>query len=302
MQIIKMLFVGLFLFAKAGAQALILVTVGWIFFDPDTIFGARFWLVWGCLTGLWLLLHRHSWKKNKGIKLHLAIDSKDWSDEEILDLIKQDGPGAVTARDHDGNTPLHIAARCNRDILVGSLVYLGADINAKNNAGATPLDWALASKSRDAAVALYAIEDGCSFGEARDKFEDYIELQGMRKKRQCKVDARVGAIFEKMSRVAFPDGEQQIEAEAGKVVALLNNRGSKDYAKDILVHAKGRVLLALWSSSEITEVFEHCVHSVYTRSQGRLDRDMARKVVFFVFDSLDLVQQNSASVRDGGPA
>ena len=120
--------------------------------------------------------------------------------------------------------------------------------------------------------------------------------------RKEKEQRKVDATFEKMFRAAFPDGEQQIEAEASKVAALLNNRVSKDYAKDILVHAKGRVLLALQSSNEITEAFERCAHSVYTRSQGRLDRDMARKVVLFVFESLDRQQQNPAPARGGGPA
>ena len=105
-------------------------------------------------------------------------------------------------------------------------------------------------------------------------------------KRKKKPQREVDAIFEKMSKVAFPGGEQQITAEASEIVSLLDNRVSKDYAKDILVHAKGRALLALQSSNDITEALQRCIDSVYTRSQGRLDRAMAQKVAVFALQKL----------------
>lgn len=83
-------------------------------------------------------------------------------------------------------------------------------------------------------------------------------------KRKKKPQREVDAIFEKMSKVAFPGGEQQITAEASEIASLLDNRVSKDYAKDILVHAKGRALLALQSSNDITEALQRCIDSVYT--------------------------------------
>ena len=117
-------------------------------------------------------------------------------------------------------------------------------------------------------------------------------------KRKKKPQREVDAIFEKMSKVAFPGGEQQITAEASEIVSLLDNRVSKDYAKDILVHAKGRALLALQSSNDITEALQRCIDSVYTRSQGRLDRAMAEKVAVFALQRLAEQQQNPSSPDD----
>lgn len=117
-------------------------------------------------------------------------------------------------------------------------------------------------------------------------------------KRKKKPPREVDAIFEKMSKVAFPGGEQQIAAEAKEIATMLDNRVSKDYAKDILAHAKGRALLALQSSSDITEILQRCIDSVYTQSQGRLDRAMAEKVAVFALQRLAEQQQNPTSPDD----
>jgi ankyrin repeat protein len=45
----------------------------------------------------------------------------------------------VTARDNDGQTPLHFAARGGWVDVAGILIDKGADVNAKDKAGRTPL-------------------------------------------------------------------------------------------------------------------------------------------------------------------
>jgi ankyrin repeat protein len=49
----------------------------------------------------------------------------------------------VGSRDQDGNTPLHLAAQRGDESLVSTILNLGGDSSARNNAGQTPADLAL---------------------------------------------------------------------------------------------------------------------------------------------------------------
>ena len=89
-----------------------------------------------------------------------------------------------------------------------------------------------------------------------------------------------------MTTAVFPGGKQQIAEEARKVASLLDNRVSQDLAKNILVHAKGRALLAIQSANDPEEALQRCINSIHTRSQGQLDRAAAEKVAVFAFQSL----------------
>ena len=118
-------------------------------------------------------------------------------------------------------------------------------------------------------------------------------------KRKKKPQREVDAIFEKMSKVAFPGGEQQITAEADKVASLLDNSVSQDYAKDLIIHAKGRAFLALQSINDSAEALQQCIDSVCARSQGRLDRAMAEKVAAFAYYRLAEQLLNPSSPSGG---
>ena len=48
----------------------------------------------------------------------------------------------VNAKDKKGRTPLHHAATHGRKEIVELLIAKGADVNAKTEGGITPLDWA----------------------------------------------------------------------------------------------------------------------------------------------------------------
>ena len=48
----------------------------------------------------------------------------------------------VNAKDEKGATPLHLAAAWDRKEVAELLIDNGADVNAKNEDGETPLDWA----------------------------------------------------------------------------------------------------------------------------------------------------------------
>ena len=62
----------------------------------------------------------------------------------------------VNAKDNTGETPLHIAARGNRDEIAVALIGAGADANAKENTGETPLHVAASENKAEAADALIA--------------------------------------------------------------------------------------------------------------------------------------------------
>jgi len=64
---------------------------------------------------------------------------------------------ALRAVDLDGNTPLHIAAMGGYKDLVDSLIAAGADVNATNKAGYTPIASALLSVETNKAEIIKAL-------------------------------------------------------------------------------------------------------------------------------------------------
>jgi ankyrin repeat protein len=81
--------------------------------------------------------------------LHLA---PNWG---VAERLIADGAD-VNAKDNFGMTPLHTAVRAGRTDVVGLLTANGADINAKSNAGHTPLFLAVAKGSKNIAEQLIA--------------------------------------------------------------------------------------------------------------------------------------------------
>ena len=119
-------------------------------------------------------------------------------------------------------------------------------------------------------------------------------------KRTKKQQPQVDAAFRKMTTAAFPGGEQQIAQEAAEITSLLDGTVPRQYARDILVHAKVRALIAIQSASNSEEAVQRCIDSVGARSQGKLDRAVAEKVAVFAFRRL--IDQQDKEASRGSPA
>jgi ankyrin repeat protein len=88
--------------------------------------------------------------------LRLAIDHPDLAAaEEMVDAMAGNG-GDPNAKQGDGVTPLHAAARAGSPEMIRLLIFNGADPDARTPDGATPYDLAVRAGKREAAAALRA--------------------------------------------------------------------------------------------------------------------------------------------------
>ena len=105
-------------------------------------------------------------------------------------------------------------------------------------------------------------------------------------KRRKKHQLRVDAVFRKMTSAAFPGGDNQIAEEAAEVAVLLQNRVSYTRAKEILIHSKGLILIALRSASDDIQAVSRCAHSMQKRWSKELDQSTAEQIASFAYRRL----------------
>ena len=87
------------------------------------------------------------------------LDPTLWEKISVENLRRHLAEGAdIDARDESGNTPLHFAAERSSACAVRALIDAGADVNARANNNATPLH--LAAKTRDDEILRALLEAG----------------------------------------------------------------------------------------------------------------------------------------------
>ena len=74
--------------------------------------------------------------------------------EEICELLLTKFGADPNAKDNAGNTPLHLSAENNTIRVAGVLISHVADLNTQNNDGETPLHWAAKNESSEVGCLL----------------------------------------------------------------------------------------------------------------------------------------------------
>ena len=83
-----------------------------------------------------------------------------YGSNEVLDMLVRNGAN-VNVTDDVGNTPLHIAVKCQQAMIVKSLIEYGANIDAQDFIQkATPLMLAIMTRNSNIVSALF--ENGCN--------------------------------------------------------------------------------------------------------------------------------------------
>jgi hypothetical protein len=93
-----------------------------------------------------------------GVTADEDLSCAAWTGEEERFEVALQGGGSIFGRDGYGATPLHYAALSGNASLVARLVALGADVNAENHGGVTPL--MNAASNDDVAVAGVLLRGG----------------------------------------------------------------------------------------------------------------------------------------------
>ena len=91
--------------------------------------------------------------------LHLAADERGHRDMVALLLSNR---AKVDEKDYSGLTPLHIAAKRQNEEVALELISQGADINAVDNRGETPLFKVAESSSGSAEIASLLLDHGAN--------------------------------------------------------------------------------------------------------------------------------------------
>ena len=90
--------------------------------------------------------------------IHTAAENGDLAGVQA----ELDKGANVNAKNQNGATPLHRAAWFGHKEIVELLIANGADVNARDDGGATPLDWAKEMNERHSPEAKVAKKEGAT--------------------------------------------------------------------------------------------------------------------------------------------
>jgi len=156
-------------------------------------------------------------------RIHEAVKNNESA--KVRELIKNN-PDLVFSKDEDGFTPLHLAAANGHKEIVEFLLTTKADVNARDNAGSTPLHQAAAAEGQHSDIVELLLKHGADV--------DAADRQWLTPLHYATLTDNQGAVRSLLNYGANPNAKDNKVGDTPLILAA--GKGYKEVVEVLLAH------------------------------------------------------------------